>query len=32
LFGSLRERIAPTAIGQQLATLLASVASARQGG
>ncbi|HKP26997.1 MAG TPA: glycosyltransferase [Dongiaceae bacterium] len=32
LFGSLRERIAPGAIGRQLAALLASVASARQGG
>ena len=32
LFGSLRDQIAPAAIGRQLAALLASVASARQGG
>ena len=32
LFGSLRDRIAPAAIGRQLATLLAQVAGARQGG
>jgi glycosyltransferase involved in cell wall biosynthesis len=32
LFGSLRERIAPAAIGRQLAALLAGVAGARQGG
>jgi glycosyltransferase involved in cell wall biosynthesis len=32
LFGSLRDRIAPAAIGRQLAALLAQVAGARQGG
>ena len=32
LFGSLRDRITPAAIGRQLAARLASVASARQGG
>jgi glycosyltransferase involved in cell wall biosynthesis len=32
LFGSLRDQIAPAAIGRQLANLLANVASTRQGG